>query len=214
MICDIQCAGEVPARRRHKFDRHLYCACCRYGKFNIQAGTQFCDKSFSEEIAKGQISSTSLDRYTCVALAGVSAEYLKFGRAEGGLGDVQQLDALLRAIGVKTATVDTQSTVSLHQRDTLLEILSNCFLNLLCDLAHMICQLPLALDTSRQLILLLQFTQKKTDGQIRWAVLNVSSLLRRHSKTHEKLAHAMAEGSSVAACIGVIEGDMQDSADI
>lgn len=129
----------------------------RYGKFNIQAGTQFCDKSFSEEIAKGQISSTSLDRYTCVALAGVSAEYLKFGRAEGGLGDVQQLDALLRAIG---------------------------------------------------------FTQKKTDGQIRWAVLNVTSLLRRHSKTHEKLAHAMAEGSSVAACIGVIEGDIKDAADI
>ena len=76
-------------------------SCCRYGKFNIQAGTQFCDKSFSEEIAKGQISSTSLDRYTCIALAGVSAEYLKYGRAEGGLGDVQQLDALLRAIGVR-----------------------------------------------------------------------------------------------------------------
>ena len=76
-------------------------ACCRYGKLNIQAGTQFCDKSFSEEIAKGKISSLSLDKFTCVALAGVTAEYLKYGRAEGGLGDVQQLDALLRAIGVK-----------------------------------------------------------------------------------------------------------------
>ncbi|KAL0052535.1 hypothetical protein WJX82_003532 [Trebouxia sp. C0006] len=120
----------------------------RYGKFNIQAGTQFCDKSFSEEIAKGQISSTSLDRYTCVALAGVSAEYLKFGRAEGGLGDVQQLDALLRAIG---------------------------------------------------------FTQKKTDGQIRWAVLNVTSLLRRHSRTHQKVAHAMAEGRKAHLCQRAIE---------
>lgn len=129
----------------------------RYGKFNIQAGTQFCDKSFSEEIANGSISSASLDKYTCVALAGVSAEFLKFGRAEGGLGDVQQLDALLRAIG---------------------------------------------------------FTQKKTDGQIRWAVLNVTSLLRRHKRTHEKLAQAMAQGSSVAACIGVIEDDVKDSADI
>lgn len=74
--------------------------CCRYGKLNIQAGTQFCDKSFSEEVAKGKLSSVSLDRFTCVALAGVAAEYLKFGRAEGGLGDVQQLDSLLRAIGV------------------------------------------------------------------------------------------------------------------
>lgn len=61
---------------------------------------------------------------------------------------------------------------------------------------------------------LLQFTQKKTDGQIRWAVLNVTSLLRRHKRTHEKLAQAMAQGSSVAACIGVIEDDVKDSADI
>ena len=85
------------------------CCLCRYGKFNIQAGTQFCDKSFSEEIARGSISSVSLDKYTCVALAGVSAEYLKFGRAEGGLGDVQQLDALLRAIGVRTPAFPTSS---------------------------------------------------------------------------------------------------------
>lgn len=69
-----------------------------------------------------------MDRYTCVALAGVSAEYLKFGRAEGGLGDVQQLDALLRAIGVRTATVETHSPASLHQRDTLFERLSTRFL--------------------------------------------------------------------------------------
>ena len=79
---------------------------------------------------------------------------------------------------------------------------------------HMACQLLLAFDTCHELLMLLQFTQKKTDGQIRWAVLNVTSLLRRHSRTHEKLAHAMAEGSSVAACIGVIESDMKDSADI
>lgn len=83
-------------------DVQLYGDCCRYGKLNIQAGTQFCDKSFSEEVAKGKISSVSLDKFTCVALAGVTAEYLKYGRAEGGLGDVQQLDALLRAIGVMT----------------------------------------------------------------------------------------------------------------
>lgn len=85
----------------HQLANDQQMAGCRYGKFNIQAGTQFCDKSFSEEIANGSISSASLDKYTCVALAGVSAEFLKFGRAEGGLGDVQQLDALLRAIGVR-----------------------------------------------------------------------------------------------------------------
>lgn len=59
-----------------------------------------------------------------------------------------------------------------------------------------------------------QFTQKKTDGEIRWAVLNVTTLLRRHSKIHEKLADAMATGASVAACIGVIEDGLKASADV
>ena len=51
----------------------------------------------------------------------------------------------------------------------------------------------------------LQFTEKKAAGQIRWAVLNVTTLLRRHSQTHAKLAKAMAAGKSVADCIAVIE---------
>ena len=67
---------------------------------------------------------------------------------------------------------------------------------------------------SSSLRFVVQFTQKKTDGEIRWAVLNVTSLLRRHSKTHEKLAGAMAQGASVAACIGVIEDDLKSSADV
>lgn len=51
----------------------------------------------------------------------------------------------------------------------------------------------------------MQFTQKKADGQVRWAVLNVTTLLRRYKQTHEKLAQAMAAGQSVASCIGIIE---------
>lgn len=51
----------------------------------------------------------------------------------------------------------------------------------------------------------MQFTQKKADGQIRWAVLNVTTLLRRYSDTHSKLARAMAAGQSVGSCIAVIE---------
>lgn len=79
---------------------HHFCPSYRGSNANIQAGTQFCDRSFQDEMAKGSISSVSLDKYTCVALSGVAAEYLTFGRAEGGLGDVHQLDALLQAIGV------------------------------------------------------------------------------------------------------------------
>ncbi len=50
-----------------------------------------------------------------------------------------------------------------------------------------------------------QFTEKKAAGQIRWAVLNVTSLLRRHAGTHARLARAMAAGRSVAECIALIE---------
>ncbi len=35
-----------------------------------------------------------------MALAGVVTEYLRFDVAEGGLGDVQQLDAMFRALRV------------------------------------------------------------------------------------------------------------------
>jgi hypothetical protein len=36
----------------------------------------------------------------CVALAGVVTEYLRFGQAEGGVGDVAQLDRLFAALQV------------------------------------------------------------------------------------------------------------------
>ncbi len=51
----------------------------------------------------------------------------------------------------------------------------------------------------------LQFSQKKADGQVRWSVLNVAALLRRHAKLHDSLAAAMASGASVGACIQLIE---------
>jgi hypothetical protein len=115
---------------------------------NAQAGTQLADGAFQAEVAAGKLRSASLDAYACVALAGVAAEWLRFGRAEGGVADVAQLDALLRAAG---------------------------------------------------------FTQKKADDQVRWAVLNVVALLRRHERAHGALAAAMSRGESAAACIGAVE---------
>eukprot|EP00891_Asterochloris_glomerata_P008146 jgi/Astpho2/8146/e_gw1.00120.139.1_t len=120
----------------------------KYGLLNVQAGTQFCDSAFQQEVAKGKLSSTSLDKYTCIALAGIAAEYVTLGKSEGGLNDIRQLDGLLKALG---------------------------------------------------------FSQQKADGQIRWAVLNITTLLRRHKETHQRLAAAMAEGKSVSDCIAVVE---------
>lgn len=120
-------------------------------QLNIQAGTRFCDAAFQAEVAAGRLSASSLDTYACVALAGVATEWLRFGHAEGGLGDMAQLDALLAA---------------------------------------------------------LKFTQAKADSEVRWAVLNVVMLLRRHGGVHDALADAMVAGASVGTCIAVIEAGL------
>lgn len=72
----------------------------RYRALNIQAGTTFCDTAFEAEVASGRLSGGTLDKYACVALAGVVTEYLRFGQAEGGVGDVAQLDRLFSALQV------------------------------------------------------------------------------------------------------------------
>lgn len=51
-------------------------------------------------------------------------------------------------------------------------------------------------------------------SQVRWAVLNVVSLLRRHEAVQDRLADAMARGAGVAECIGVIEEALAGSSDI
>jgi hypothetical protein len=93
----------------------------------------------------------------CIALAGVVTEALRFGQAEGGVGDIAQLDSMLRALG---------------------------------------------------------FTQKKADGEIRWAVLNIAAILRRHEKLHDKLADGMAAGKPVGELVMLIEQELAGSEDI
>lgn len=44
--------------------------------------------------------------------------------------------------------------------------------------------------------------------QVRWSVLNVAALLRRHEALHDQLAAAMAGGASVGACVVLIEREV------
>ncbi|KAL6146670.1 hypothetical protein ACLB2K_057348 [Fragaria x ananassa] len=124
------------------------------GSLNVQAGTAFVDIEFVEEVNAGKVSATTLNRFACIALAGVVAEYLLYGYAEGGLADINQLDSLLKSLG---------------------------------------------------------FTQKKTDSQVRWSVLNTVLIMRRHEAARAKLAEAMAEGKSVGSCIDTIENTIGDA---
>mmetsp|Transcript_40314 Transcript_40314/g.67574 ORF Transcript_40314/g.67574 Transcript_40314/m.67574 type:complete len:404 (+) Transcript_40314:151-1362(+) len=80
----------------------------KYGALNVQAGTVFCDRVFQKEISKGRVSSAYVDQFSCIALAGVGVEYLKFGQAEGGLSDVNQMDELMRGLGFTQKKADDQ----------------------------------------------------------------------------------------------------------
>lgn len=125
----------------------------KYNALNVQAGCAFCDGEFQEEVALGKITSASLGKFACVALAGIGMEYVEFGFAEGGVSDVRQLDGMLRA---------------------------------------------------------LDFSQKKSDSEVRWAVLNVISILRRHKGVVVALAETMATGATVGECVKRIEQELGD----
>ncbi|KAG2648772.1 uncharacterized protein LOC120654764 [Panicum virgatum] len=52
-----------------------------------QAGTQFWDEKMEKELAEGHLSSTVFDRYSMILFAGIAAEALVYGEAEGGEND-------------------------------------------------------------------------------------------------------------------------------
>lgn len=78
------------------------------GSLNIQAGTAFVDFEFLEEVNTGKLSATTLNRFSCVALAGVATEYLLYGYAEGGLADINKLDMLIKGLGFTQKKADSQ----------------------------------------------------------------------------------------------------------
>ncbi|KAI4303539.1 hypothetical protein MLD38_039152 [Melastoma candidum] len=78
------------------------------GSLNVQAGTSFVDFEFLEEVNAGKVSASMLNRFSCIALAGVATEYLLFGCAEGGIADINKLDVLLKGLGFTQKKADSQ----------------------------------------------------------------------------------------------------------
>jgi hypothetical protein len=81
----------------------------RYNALNVQAGCRFADTDFSQEVAGGKLKASSLERFVCIALAGVCSEFLKFGRSEGGMADIMQLDGMLKALQARARNVTSRS---------------------------------------------------------------------------------------------------------
>ncbi|KAK8452786.1 hypothetical protein SEVIR_5G175400v4 [Setaria viridis] len=80
----------------------------KQGLLNVQAGTAFVDYEFLEEINTGKLSATMLNKFSCIALAGIATEYLLYGVAEGGLADINKLDGLLKSLGFTQKKADSQ----------------------------------------------------------------------------------------------------------
>lgn len=78
------------------------------GSLNVQAGTAFVDFEFLDEVNAGKVSATTLNKFSCIALAGVASEYLLYGYSEGGLSDINQLDMLLKSLGFTQKKADSQ----------------------------------------------------------------------------------------------------------
>lgn len=63
-----------------------------------QGGTLFYDAQLNAELKSGQLTSRTIDQWTVVVMAGIAAEAIEYGRAEGGAGDETSLVRLLGSL--------------------------------------------------------------------------------------------------------------------
>ncbi|KAL4201225.1 hypothetical protein AMTRI_Chr02g215020 [Amborella trichopoda] len=91
---------------------------------HLLIGTQFWDEKLEKELADGRLSSTAFDRYCMVLFAGIAAEALVYGEAEGGEND----ENLFRSICVllqpplSTSQMSNQARWAVQQSYKLLKM--------------------------------------------------------------------------------------------
>mmetsp|Transcript_416 Transcript_416/g.813 ORF Transcript_416/g.813 Transcript_416/m.813 type:complete len:598 (-) Transcript_416:283-2076(-) len=64
-----------------------------------QAGVMFFDSELNEQMKKGKLTSSSVDRFSIIVMAGIAAEARHYGQAEGGSSDEQAIVSFLSSLG-------------------------------------------------------------------------------------------------------------------
>jgi len=84
-------------------------------------GVQFDTTELESELNQGQLSSTLVDRYCIAWMAGIAAETLTYGQADGGEGDREQLRILLNLLQRPASEAAQKERWAILQAKTLLQ---------------------------------------------------------------------------------------------
>lgn len=88
---------------------------------NGRGGVQFDDRQLLEQLQQGTISDRLLHRYATIWMAGIAAETLIYGSAEGGDDDRLQLRSILSQLRPAIADISARERWALLQAKTFLE---------------------------------------------------------------------------------------------
>lgn len=88
---------------------------------NGRGGVQFDDRQLLEQLEQGTISDRLLHRYATIWMAGIAAETLLYGTAEGGDDDRIQLRSILSQLRPAVTDISARERWALLQAKTLIE---------------------------------------------------------------------------------------------
>ncbi|CAI5515651.1 unnamed protein product [Closterium sp. Naga37s-1] len=154
-----------------------------------QAGTQFWDERLEDELRAGQLSSASVDRYSIVLFAGVAAEAVQYGQAEGGEGDENLFKAFLSNLQPSWSGPQLSAALPLSHLPINAVL---CLLSPHPPTPH----LPLFSPCPQMA------------NQARWAVLQACVLLQRNRAAHSAVVEVLKAGGGMGDVVMAIEQNM------
>lgn len=86
-----------------------------------QGGVSFEDQELVLQLEQGTIKAQTLDRYCIIWMAGVTAETLAYGNAEGGADDRQKIKTILTPLGFSAPAQEQKQRSAALQARTLLQ---------------------------------------------------------------------------------------------